>query len=165
MKNLESRPAIIRCERKTSGAIIHMDIKALRCFVKPGHRMTGWHTGTVHTPGAGWEYLHVAIDDHARISFVRLMPDQTFRNAIAFLPAAIGYYQSQGVTVKGIMTDNRACYTSKLSRKACARLDIQHRHTRPYTPRTNGKAGHFIQTALREWAYATVYQTSLERRD
>ena len=85
MKDLEPRPAIIRYERETSGEIIHMDIKALRCFAKPGHRVTGRHTGTVHTPGAGWEYLHVAIDDHSRISFVRLMPDQTSRSAIAFL--------------------------------------------------------------------------------
>ena len=73
MKDLEPRPAVIRYERETLGAIIHIDIKALRCFAKPGHRVTGRHTGTVHTPGAGWEYLHVAIDDHSRISFVRLM--------------------------------------------------------------------------------------------
>ena len=103
MKDLKPRSTIIRYERKTSGEIIHMDIKALRCFAKPGHRVTGRHTGTVHTPGAGWEYLHVAIDDHSRISFVRLMPDQTSRSAIAFLQAAIGYYQSLGVTVSGPM--------------------------------------------------------------
>ena len=82
-----------------------------------------------------------------------------------FQQAAIGYYQSLGVTVKGIMTDNGPCYTSKLFREACARLDIWHRRTRPFTPRTNGKAERFIQTALREWAYVAVYQTSLERRD
>ena len=165
MKDIEPRPAIIRYERETSGEIMHIDIKALRCFTKPGHRVTGRHTGTVHTPGAGWEYLHVAIDDHSRISFVSMMPDQTSRSAIAFLQVAIGYYQSLGVTVKGIMTDNGPCYTSKFFRKACARLDIRHRRTRPYTPRTNGKAERFIQTALREWAYAAVYQTSLERHD
>ena len=93
------------------------------------------------------------------------MPDQTSRSATAFLQAAIGYYQSPGVTVKGIMTDNGPCYTSRVFCKACARLDIRHRRTRLYTPRTNGKVERFIQTALREWAYATVYQTSLERCD
>ena len=165
MKDLEPPPAIIRYKRKTSDEIIHIDIKALRCFAKPGHRVTGCHTGTVHTPRAGWKYLHVAIDEHSRISFGRLMPYQTSRSAIAFLQSAIGYYQSRGVAVKGIMTDNGACYTSKLFREACARLDIRHRRTRPFTPRTNGKAERFIQTALREWAYAAVYQTSLERRD
>ena len=142
-----------------------MDIKALRCFTKPRHRVTGRRTGMAHIPETEWEYLHVAIDDHSRISFVRLMPDQTSRSAIAFLQAGIGDYQSLGVTVKGIMTDNGPCYTSRVFRKACARLDIRHRRTRPYTPRTNGKAESFIQTALREWAYATAYQTSLERCD
>ena len=166
MKDLEPRPAIIRYERVTSGEIIHMDIKALRCFAKPGHRVTGRHTGTVHTPGAGWEYLHVAIDDHSRISFVSMMPDQTSRNAaVAFFQAAIGSYQSLGAGVKGIMIDNGPCYPSRVFRKACARLDIRYIRTRLYTPRTNGKAECFIPTALREWAYATVYQTFLERRD
>ena len=100
-----------------------MDIKALRCFAKSGHRVTGrHHTGMAHTPGAGWQYLHVAIDDHSRISLVRLMPDQTSRSTIAFLQRAISYYQSRGVTVKDIMTDSGACYTSKVFRKACARL-------------------------------------------
>ena len=165
MKDLELRPAIIRYERKTSDEIIHMDIKVLRCFAKPGHRVTGRHTETVHTPRAGWEYLHVAIDDHSRISFVRLMSDPTSRSPVAFLQAAIGCYQSLGVTMKGVMTDNGPCYTSRVFRKACARLDIRHRRTRPCTPRTNGKAERFIQTAFREWTYATAYQTSLERRD
>ena len=137
----------------------------LASLFQPGHRVTGRHIETVHTPIAGWEYLHVAIGDDSRISFARLMPDQTSRSTIAFLQAAIGYYQSLGVTVKGIMTDNGPCYPSRVFRKACARLDIRHRRTRPYTPRTNGKAERFIQTALREWAYATAYQTSLERRD
>ena len=95
MKDIEPRPAIIRYELETSGEIIHIDIKALRCFAKPGHRVTGSHTGTVHTPGAGWEYLHVVIDDHSRISFVSMMPDQASRSATAFLQAAIGYYQSR----------------------------------------------------------------------
>ena len=119
MKDLEPRPAIIRYERKTSGEIIHMDIKALRCFAKSGYR-TGRHTETVHTPRAGWEYLHVAIDDHSRISFVSMMPDQTSRSAIAFLQAAIGYYQSLGVTVKGIMTDKWALlYLQALPQGLC----------------------------------------------
>ena len=162
MKDLKLHPAIIHYERKTSGEITHMDIKALRCFAKPGHRVTGRHTGMGHTPGARWEYLHVATDDLSRISFVRLMPDQTSRSATAFLQVAIGYYQSLGVTVQGVMTDNGPCYTSRIFRKACARLDIQHRRIRPCTPGTNGKAECFIQTALREWAYVNACQTSLK---
>ena len=100
MKDIEPGPAIIRYERETSGEIIHIDIKALRCFAKPGHRVTGRHTGMLHTSGAGWEYLHVAIDDHSRISFASMMPDQTSRSAIIFLQAAIGYYQSLGVNCR-----------------------------------------------------------------
>ena len=94
-----------------------MDINALWCFAKPGHQVAKRHTGMAHTLGAKWEYLHVAIDDHSRICFVKLIPNQTSRNTTAFLQAAIGYYPSLGVTVKDVMTDSGACYTSRVFRR------------------------------------------------
>ena len=149
-----------RYERKHPGEILHIDIKKLGRFSRTGHRITGDRKGQSSTRGIGWEYVHVCVDDHSRVTFTRILADEKKESATAFLKAAVAYYKSLGVTVQRVMTDNGSCYRSKKFAKACNKLNIKHIKTRPYTPRTNGKAERFIQTALREWAYARAYHTS-----
>jgi len=115
--------------------------------------------------GSGWEYVHVAIDDHSRLSFSQIHPNEKAVSAIAHLKAAVAWYKKLGVRVERVMTDNGPCYKSKAFAKACRDLKIKHIRTKPYTPKTNGKAERFIQTALREWAYARAYETSDHRTD
>ena len=144
--------------------MIHIDIKKLGRFERAGHRVTGDAARQCRSRGAGWEFVHVAIDDHSRIAFSQIMPDEKSRSAVAFLEAAVAYYASLGVSVERVMTDNGSCYqVSTPSAKACRDLGLRHIRTRPYTPRTNGKAERFIQTALREWAYAKAYAHSDQR--
>ncbi len=157
----EPRP---RYERETPGEIIHLDIKKLGRFSRPGHRVTGNRHGQTATRGVGWEYVHVAIDDHSRVAYSDIFPNERKESAIAHLKAAVAYYKQLGVTVTRVMTDNGSCYRSKAFRHACAKLDIKHIRTKPYTPQTNGKAERFIQTTIREWAYATEYHSSEERK-
>ena len=113
--------------------------------------------------GIGWEYVHVCLDDASRLAFSRILPDEKKESAIAFLKTVVAYYASLGVKVARVMTDNGSCYRSQEFRTACRELGLKHIKTRPYTPRTNGKAERFIQTALREWAYAQAYPTSEHR--
>ena len=113
--------------------------------------------------GAGWEYLHVCIDDYSRVAFSAVMPDEAAQSAIAFLQAAVANYQNFGITIERVMTDNGPCYTSKVFRNLCTELNIRHIRTRPGTPKTNSKAERLIQTALWEWAYAAAYQISTQR--
>jgi transposase InsO family protein len=110
--------------------------------------------------GLGWEFVHVCIDDASRIAFAQVMPDEKKNSAVPFLKAAVAYYRSLGVAVARVMTDNGSCYKSFDFRDACRALGLRHIRTRPYTPKTNGKAERFIQTALREWAYAQAYTHS-----
>jgi transposase InsO family protein len=152
-----------RYQRDRPGELIHIDIKKLGRFDRTGHRITGRQTGIATSRGSGWEFVHVCIDDASRIAFSRIMKTERQTCAIAFLKAAVAYYASLGVTVERVMTDNGSCYRSRRFRSACTRLGLKHIFTRPYTPRTNGKAERFIQTALREWAYARAYDTSLQR--
>jgi transposase InsO family protein len=152
-----------RYQRERPGELIHIDIKKLGRFDRTGHRITGRQTGIATSRGSGWEFLHVAIDDASRIAFSRIMKTERKACAVAFLKAAVAYYASLGVTVERVMTDNGSCYRSRRFRNACRRLSLKLIYTRPYTPRTNGKAERFIQTALREWAYARAYDTSLQR--
>lgn len=162
MRDLEPAEPIHRYERKNPGELVHIDIKKLGRFDRVGHRITGdRHKG--ESRGAGWEFVHVAIDDASRVAFSRILPDEKKESVIAFLKAAIDYYRSLGVRVECVMTDNGPGYSSKAFRDACRDLGIRHIRTRPYTPRTNGKAERFIQTALREWAYAHAYPTSQRR--
>jgi transposase InsO family protein len=164
----EPRP---RFERETPGEIIHIDIKKLGRFNAIGHRITGDRTGQSNqrsragAAGPGWEFVHVAIDDHSRLAFSQIMPDEKQASAVAFLNSAVSHYAHLGVEVARVMTDNGGCYKSRAFRDACARLGLKHIRTKPYTPQTNGKAERLIQTALREWAYATAFNTSDERRD
>jgi transposase InsO family protein len=157
----EPRP---RYERETPGEIIHFDIKKPGKFSRTGHRITGDRTGQANTRGVGWEFVHVAIDDHSRVAFTQILPDERKASAIAFLKEAVAYYRRLGVRVTRVMTDNGSCHISKAFARACRRLRIKHIRTKPYTPQTNGKAERFIQTALREWAYATAFDTSDQRR-
>jgi transposase InsO family protein len=150
-----------RYERDTPGELIHIDIKKLGRFETVGHRITG--VRSERTRHAGWEFVHVCIDDASRIAYSQIKPDEKKRSAVAFLKAAVAYYKSLGVTVARVMTDNGSCYRAKAFARACRQLKLKHIRTRPYTPKTNGKAERFIQTALREWAYARAYPTSDHR--
>jgi transposase InsO family protein len=152
-----------RYQRDRPGELIHIDIKKLGCFSIPGHRVRGQRSEQWRNRHAGWEFVHVAIDDASRIAFSRIMKTERQTCAVTFLRAAVAYYASLGITVERVMTDNGACYRSRRFRTACQRLGLKLIYTRPYTPRTNGKAERFIQTALREWAYARAYNTSKQR--
>ncbi len=160
---LEPAEPVQRYERKHPGELLHIDIKKLGRFERVGHRITGDRTAHSNSRGVGWEFLHVCIDDHSRVAFTQILPDEKKESAIAFLKAAVAYYRSFGVTVERVMTDNGSCYKSFDFRDACKALKVKHIRTKPYTPKTNGKAERFIQTALREWAYGRAYQTSEQR--
>jgi transposase InsO family protein len=160
---LEPEP-VRRYERENPGELIHLDIKKLGRIGSVGHRITGRRTGIVNRHlGIGWEFVHVCIDDASRLAFSRVMKDERKQSAVAFLKAAVAYYASLGVKIERVMTDNGSCYRSKAFARICRRLCLKHIFTRPYTPKTNGKAERFIQTSLREWAYARAYNTSDER--
>src|SRR5579862_2919220 len=161
---LEPAEPVRRYERERPGELIHINIKKLGKFNQIGHRITGDRSGQSNSRGVGWEYVHVCIDDHSRIGFVDIMPDQKKRSAVAFLKAAVAYYAGLGVKVERVMTDNGSCYRSFAFRRACTRLGLRHIRTRPYTPKTNGKVERFIQTSLREWAYAYAYENSRQRK-
>ncbi len=162
-RDLEPAEPVRRYERDRPGEMIHIDIKKLGRFNKVGHRITGDRTGQSNSRGVGWEFVHVCIDDHSRLGFADIMPDEKKESATAFLKAAIAWYAGLGITVERVMTDNGSCYRSKAFKKTCAALGLRHIFTKPYTPRTNGKAERFIQSSLREWAYARAYETSGQR--
>jgi len=159
---LEPAQPVRRYERERPGELIHIDIKKLGRFAAQGHRVTGDRQAG-RSRGAGWEYVHVCIDDASRIAFSQIHPDQKKHSAITFLTAALAYYASLGVKVARVMTDNGSCYVSKAFAKTCRKLGLKHIRTRPFTPKTNGKAERFIQSALREWAYAKAYPSSDHR--
>ena len=165
LKALEPVEPVRRYERDRPGELIHIDIKKLGRFREIGHRITGDRTSQRSGRNKGWEFVHVSIDDHSRIAFTQIMPDEKAISAIAFLKAAVAYYKSLGITVQRVMTDNGSCYKSYAFENACKALGLKHIRTRPYTPRTNGKAERFIQTALREWAYARPFLTSVHRAE
>ena len=161
---LEPAEPVRRYEREKAGELIHIDIKKLGRIGSVGHRITGRHPGVVnHHHGIGWEFVHVCIDDASRVAFVQVMANQRKESAVAFLEAAVAYFAELGIRIERVMTDNGSCYRSTPFRAACKRLGLRQIFTRPYTPRTNGKAERFIQTALREWAYARAYQSSDQR--
>jgi transposase InsO family protein len=159
---LEPAEPVHRYERAHPGEMIHIDIKKLGRFDRVGHRITGDRQSK--SRGAGWEYVHVCIDDASRVAFSQIFSDQKKESAVAFLRAAVAYYASLGVTVARVMTDNGSCYKARDFTNACRDLGLKHVRTRPFTPKTNGKAERFIQTALREWAYAQAYLSSDHRR-
>jgi transposase InsO family protein len=160
---LDPRPPVIRYERETPGELIHIDTKKLGRISRIGHRITGDRTGQSSNRGIGWEHLHVAIDDASRLAYTELLPDERKHSAVAFLGRALTWFASHGVTVQRVMSDNGSAYKSRSFAEAIAAHGLRHIRTRPYTPRTNGKAERFIQTSLREWAYATPFSTSADR--
>lgn len=158
---LEPPVPILRYEHAAPGDLLHIDIKKLARIHKPGHRLTG--NPQDETRGAGWEFLYVAVDDHSRIAFTAMFPNEKAASASAFLRQAVAYFAQLGISVRRVLTDNGPCFCSRAFALACRERQIQPRRTRFYTPRTNGKAERFIQTAIREWAYARLYQNSAER--
>ena len=160
---LEPAEPVRRYEREHPGELIHIDIKKLGRFDRVGHRITGNLRGQSNSRGVGWEYVHVCIDDASRIAYAEIKKSERKASAIAFLKAVVIYYANFGISIQRVMTDNGSCYKSRAFGRACKRLGLKHIRTRPYTPKTNGKAERFIQTALREWAYAKAYQRSDHR--
>jgi transposase InsO family protein len=158
---LQPAEPVQRYEHAAPGELLHIDTKKLGRIERLGHRITGDRRDTSYR--AGWEMLFVAIDDHARIGFTQMHPDERTPNAVAFLRAAVAYYASLGVTIKRLLTDNGSAFRSKAFRAACAELGMRQKFTRAYRPQTNGKAERFIQSALREWAYGIAYNHSSER--
>ncbi|HVL34861.1 MAG TPA: IS481 family transposase [Burkholderiales bacterium] len=161
LSSLEPKAPAQRYEHEHPGELVHLDTKRLARFRRPGHRVTG--NRQIESPGAGWQYLHVAIDDHARVAYGELYCDERGSSAARFLVRLVRYYRRLGIKIARILTDNGTCYRSKRFRRACQRLGIKHSFTRAYRPQTNGKAERFIQTTLREWAYARSYANDRER--
>jgi transposase InsO family protein len=163
IRDIEPHPPVVRYEHEAPGDLLHFDIKRLVRIERPSHRVTGDRRDTVR--GIGAEFLHIAIDDHSRIAFTAMYPDQTEASATHFLYSAVAWYARLGIGIRRVLTDNGPCYKAHRFRHTCQDLGIKPKRTKPYTPRTNGKAERFIQTALREWAYAGIYQNSNQRTE
>jgi transposase InsO family protein len=150
-----------RYEWARPGELLHMDIKKLGRFVRPGHRVTG----QPHTPtaGHGWEYVHVAVDDCSRYAYVEVLPNEKRYTVTRFWLRAVRAFRHRGIRIQRVLTDNGGAYCSRPFRKVCRWLGITTKRTRPYRPQTNGKAERFIQTLTRKWAYVKPYQTSEQR--
>ena len=152
---LEPREPVVRYERPVAGDLLHIDIKRLGAFHAPGRRVGGRRSR-----GAGFECLHVCVDDHSRVAFAQIEPNERQETCVGFLRRAVSWYELHGVRVREVMTDNGSGYVSHLWAAACAELGLRHIRIRPYRPQTNGKAERLIQTLMREWAYARVYESS-----
>jgi transposase InsO family protein len=161
LEDLEPAEPVRRYEHAAPGDMLHIDTKKLGRIERTGHRVTGNRRDTVD--GAGWEMLFVAVDDHARIGFTDMHPDEKWPQAVQFLRNAVAYFASLGVKVQRLLTDNGSAFRSKQFAQTCTELGIRHKFTRAYRPQTNGKAERFIQSALREWAYGFAYRHSTER--
>jgi transposase InsO family protein len=162
LSDLGPQELVQRYEREHPGELLHIDIKKLGRFDKVGHRITGdrAHRGRE----MGWEFVFVAVDDHSRIAFTQVYPDESRHSAEAFVRAATAYFASLGVPIQRVLTDNGMSFHSAAFSEACLELGITQKFTRAYRPQTNGKAERFIQSALREWAYGHTYETSDQRR-
>lgn len=155
LSDLVPAEPVVRYEHEAPGDLLHIDTKKLGVILSPSHRVTGNRKDSVD--GAGWETLFVAIDDHARIAFTAVHPDEKKGQAVQFLRNAVAYYAGLGITIKRLLTDNGAAFRSGEFAAACTALGIRHKFTRAYRPQTNGKAERFIQSALSEWAYGCSY--------
>jgi transposase InsO family protein len=158
----EQPQEVKRYEHASPGDMVHVDTKKLGRFERTGHRIHG--DRTTRCRGAGWEFVHVAIDDHSRVSFAEVLPDETADTTARFLLRAVEFFHARGVRVRRLLTDNGPNYRSGAVAALCSDLAIGHCFTKPYTPRTNGKAERMVQTLLREWAYVRPYQSSDQRR-
>jgi transposase InsO family protein len=163
LKALEPKPDVVRYERAAPGEMIHLDIKKLGKINGVGHRFAPRGPGMHGNKGHGWDFLHVCVDDASRLAYTEILPSERKEDTTAFLERALAWLGRHGIAVERVMTDNGSAYRSGLFRQALARAQARHVRTRPYTPRTNGKAERFIQTTLREWAYAKPYASSAER--
>jgi transposase InsO family protein len=148
-RDLEPAEPVICYERDRPGEMIHMDIKKLGKFDRVGHRITGDRHGQSSARGIGWEFVHVAVDDHSRLAFSQVLKSEKKECAMAFLIAVVAWYERHGIKIERLMTDNGSCYRSKAFNRLCKALSIRHIYTKPYTPKTNGKAERFIQSSLR----------------
>lgn len=157
---LQPPEPVVRYERASPGELLHIDTKRLGRIQGVGHRITGQRQH--RNRGIGWDAVHLAIDDHSRVSFALIKPDEKALSCVQFLRDAVAYYAGLGVRIDRVMTDNGTGYKNTF-RAACEELGIRHIRTKPYTPKTNGKAERFVQTSLREWAYARPYETSAQR--
>src|SRR5258705_2432774 len=163
LSRLTPKPAVVRYERQRPGELLHLDTKKLGRFRRVGHRHTGDRTR--RSDGAGWEFVHVCIDDHSRLAYVERLANERAEATTASLHRAVRWFRQQGVRPERVMTDNGSGYVAHAFADACRELGLRHLRTRPYTPRTNGKAERFIQTMLREWAYRRAYPSSRARTD
>jgi len=163
LSRLEPQPPVVRYEHEAPGDMIHLDIKKLGKIDGVGHRITGDRSRPRRKPG--WEYLHVCVDDNSRTAYTEMLPDEKATSATCFLLRAADWFEKHGVTISRVMTDNGSCYRSHLFKTAVDYLEARHVTTRPYTPRTNGKAERFIQTSIKEWAYCQAYEDSDERKE
>lgn len=161
LRYLNPPPPVVRYERQRPGELIHLDTKKLGRIERPSHRVTGNRRNT--SRGAGWEFVHVAIDDYSRYTYVEILPDEKRYTAIAFWLRALRHFRQRGIQVERVLTDNGNAYRSRAFRKTCRWLGIAAKRTRPYHPQTNGKAERIIQTLLRKWAYALPYVNSAQR--
>jgi transposase InsO family protein len=159
-----------RYERARPGELIHIDVKKLGRILQPGHRITGDRRSRRRIgPSrrrvgiAGWEYCHIAIDDATRLAYIELLDDETATTASGFLSRAVAFFESHGMTVEAVMTDNGGAYRSTVHALACKAIGVRHLRTRAYRPQTNGKAERFIRTMLAGWAYGALYRDSTER--
>ena len=155
------RPPVVRYERERPGELVHIDTKKLGRFWHVGKRIL--RDGVQRSPRAGWQHVHVAVDDHTRLAYAEVLPSDRRAAALAFLERALRWYREQGITVEEVLTDNGSAYRSRAWRERCEQLGLRHLRIRPYTPRTNGKAERFIQTLLRSWAYGCAYPSSAHR--
>lgn len=161
LKALEPKKKIRRYEWDAPGDMLHLDTKKLARINGVGHRIHGDRTR--QNRGTGWEFAHIAIDDHTRLSYVEVLPNEKGDTTADFVERAVRHFERKGIKVKRLLTDNGSGYKSSLVEAVCVEHSIKHRWTRPYTPRTNGKAERLVQTLLREWAYARAYTSSRER--
>jgi transposase InsO family protein len=152
----------VRYERSRPGELVHIDVKKLGRIGCPGHRVNG--DRRTRTRGAGWEFVHICVDDATRLAYVEVLEDEKATTAAGFLARAVAHFRAYGIRVERVMTDNGSCYRALIHGLACKALGIRHLRTRPYRPQTNGKAERFIRTMLGGWAYGAVYGNSQERR-
>jgi transposase InsO family protein len=165
LKSLDPKPPVVRYEKENPGDMIHIDTKKLGRIDGIGHRITGDRKGRSSKRGTGWEVLHMAVDDHSRLAYSEILPDEKRASCIQFLINALRFFRDHGIRVRRVMTDNGPAFKSFHYRKVLRWLSIKHKRTKAYRPQTNGKVERFVQTSLREWAYARAYHTSQQRKD
>ena len=163
LDTLEPQPPVRRYEHKRPGSLLHLDTKKLARIVRPGHRIHG--DRSIRVSGAGWEYAHVAVDDHSRVAYVEVLEAEDQRTCTSSLRRAAEFFAHHRVAIRRVMTDNGPGYRSKRFNHLCAQLGDRHIYTKPYTPRTNDKAERFIRTLKERWAYGCSYRNSASRTE